>query len=176
MDKARNAYSPRHRVQLRGDPWVLCIDSATSALLPRAPPGAGPTEAQTWASSLLVSPIHRSRFSTLSNPAFCARRNCGSGPPHTLSKLSCSRSSQSLKAGVRDASRPTLGPNPCQFRTNPHLGRPARHASTEAAERGVGCIENPNGWHMMAYDVILIERCKIMAAIVRKGFESPKQP
>jgi hypothetical protein len=34
----------------------------------------------------------------------------------------------------------------------------------------------PGGWQSMAYDVFLIERRKLMAAIIRKGFESLKQP
>ncbi len=34
----------------------------------------------------------------------------------------------------------------------------------------------PAGWHTMPYDAFLIERRKLMAAIIRKGFESLKQP
>jgi hypothetical protein len=30
----------------------------------------------------------------------------------------------------------------------------------------------PDGWQTMAYDTFLIERRKLMAAIIRKGFES----
>ena len=32
----------------------------------------------------------------------------------------------------------------------------------------------PDGWHTMTYDTFLIERRKLMAAIIRKGFESLK--
>ncbi len=34
----------------------------------------------------------------------------------------------------------------------------------------------PEGWNTMTYDAFLIERRKLMAAIIRKGFESLKQP
>jgi hypothetical protein len=32
----------------------------------------------------------------------------------------------------------------------------------------------PDGWHTMAYDTFLVERRKLMAAIIRKGFEALK--
>lgn len=34
----------------------------------------------------------------------------------------------------------------------------------------------PNGWHTMPYDVFLVERRKLMAAIIRRGFEGLKAP
>ena len=34
----------------------------------------------------------------------------------------------------------------------------------------------PDGWHTMAYDVFLVERRKLMAAIIRKGFDALKSP
>ncbi len=32
----------------------------------------------------------------------------------------------------------------------------------------------PDGWHMMSYDAFLVERRKLMAAIIRRGFETLK--
>lgn len=34
----------------------------------------------------------------------------------------------------------------------------------------------PDGWHTMSYDTFLVERRKLMAAIIRKGFEALKAP
>ena len=38
------------------------------------------------------------------------------------------------------------------------------------------CHALPEGWHQMSYDTFLQERRKLMAAIIRRGFESLKQP
>lgn len=34
----------------------------------------------------------------------------------------------------------------------------------------------PEDWHKMPYEVFLAERRKLMAAVIRRGFESLKQP
>jgi hypothetical protein len=47
--------------------------------------------------------------------------------------------------------------------------------STEDWKRMQECHALPDNWHLMPYDTFLIERRKLMAAIIRRGFESLKQ-